>query len=270
MEGCNWYENTVSRYLWHLLPCLMHFVVSFRKITSWTLMKIWFSSQKLINVEKFITWTLHNASLKKNRQPYLTKTKQKQKKNNSLIVLNQLVETEQDAEPPCTVVWLQIEAYLVHNGCPLARIVMLDHVVDACCQLDPEEFRAKGEKNNDERPSKVGGQISRARLALSSYWGKLALPDAVGWVDDGLHYVVSNELPVFLRDVIDGCLGAWAVSLAPVLGYHVLKVNDTYDRKNKTQTMRWPYWNKKAHKMHFNDYYINHASWKKRRSHTLF
>jgi hypothetical protein len=48
-------------------------------------------------------------------------------------------------------------------------------------------------------------------------------------VDDGLHNVVSDELPVLLRDVIDRGLGGGAVALTPMLGYHVLKVNHTWE-----------------------------------------
>lgn len=58
-----------------------------------------------------------------------------------LIVFHELVKAEQDAEPPCSVVGLQIEANLVHDGGPLARVVMLDHVMDAGGQLYPEEFK---------------------------------------------------------------------------------------------------------------------------------
>lgn len=45
-------------------------------------------------------------------------------------------------------------------------------------------------------------QWKRAPLTLLSQqyvW----LPDALGGVNDGLHYVISNELPVLIRDVID-------------------------------------------------------------------
>lgn len=55
-----------------------------------------------------------------------------------LVVFDKLVKAEQDAQPSCTVVWLQVEADLIHDGRPLAGVVMLDHVVDTCCQLDPE------------------------------------------------------------------------------------------------------------------------------------
>lgn len=58
-----------------------------------------------------------------------------------LVVFDKLVKAEQDAQPPCTVVWLQVEANFVHDGRPLAGVVMLDHVVDTCRQLDPEEFK---------------------------------------------------------------------------------------------------------------------------------
>lgn len=58
-----------------------------------------------------------------------------------LIVFDKLVKAEQDAQPSGTVVWLQVEAYLVDNGRPLAGVIMLDHMVDACCQLDPDTFK---------------------------------------------------------------------------------------------------------------------------------
>lgn len=54
------------------------------------------------------------------------------------------------------------------------------------------------------------------------------LPDALGGVDDGLHDAVSDKLPVLVRNVIDRRLGAWTVTIAPVLSYHVLQVNDTW------------------------------------------
>lgn len=59
-----------------------------------------------------------------------------------LIVFDQLVEAEQDAEPSCTVVGLEIEANLVHDGRPLPRVVMLDHMVDAGCQLYSDKFKS--------------------------------------------------------------------------------------------------------------------------------
>lgn len=45
-------------------------------------------------------------------------------------------------------------------------------------------------------------------LSLYSASRAAWLPDALGGVDDGLHYVVSNELPVLLGDVIDRSLCA--------------------------------------------------------------
>ena len=65
-------------------------------------------------------------------------------RNVVLVVFDKLVKAEQDAQPPCTVVWLQVEADLVHDGRPLAGVVVLDHVVDTCCQLDPDEFKREG------------------------------------------------------------------------------------------------------------------------------
>ena len=61
-----------------------------------------------------------------------------------------------------------------------------------------------------------------------------SLPDALWGVDDGLHDVVSDELPVLLRDVVDGRLGGGAVSLTPVLGDHVLKVDHTWEGNTPT------------------------------------
>lgn len=58
-----------------------------------------------------------------------------------LVVFDKLVEAEQYAQPSCAVVWLQVEADLVHDGRPLAWVVLLDHVVDACCQLDPADIK---------------------------------------------------------------------------------------------------------------------------------
>lgn len=66
------------------------------------------------------------------------------KKSDLLIVFDQLVEAEQDAEPSRAVVRLQIEANLVHDGGPLPRVVMLDHMVDAGCQLYPDRFKSAG------------------------------------------------------------------------------------------------------------------------------
>lgn len=58
--------------------------------------------------------------------------------------------------------------------------------------------------------------------------GCVWLPDALGGVDDGLHYVVSDEQPVLVGDVIDSrSLCGCTVAITPVLGYHVLKVNHT-------------------------------------------
>lgn len=65
----------------------------------------------------------------------------KTENSDSLIVFDKLVKAEQDAQPSCTVVWLQVETDLVHDGRPLAGVVMLDHVVDTCCQLDPDKFK---------------------------------------------------------------------------------------------------------------------------------
>lgn len=69
------------------------------------------------------------------------------------------------------------------------------------------------------------------------------LPDALRWVDDGLHDVVSDELPVLIRDVINGFLCARLVSTTPVLSYHVLEINHTW-----TEDTRFRSWCKKQTK----------------------
>ncbi len=63
------------------------------------------------------------------------------KNSNLLIVFDKLVKAEQDAQPSCTVVWLHVEADLVYDGRPLGGVVVLDHVVDTCGQLDPDKFK---------------------------------------------------------------------------------------------------------------------------------
>lgn len=77
---------------------------------------------------------------------------------------------------------------------------MLDHVVNTCCQLDPEKFNRR--LSGWVTECKSDKLSSAPPLALLIQWG-LWLPDALGGVDDGLHYVVSNELPVLLGDVIN-------------------------------------------------------------------
>lgn len=61
----------------------------------------------------------------------------------SLVVFDELVEAEQDAQPACAVVWLQVEADLVYDGRPLAGVVLFDHVVDTCRQLDPGKVQIR-------------------------------------------------------------------------------------------------------------------------------
>lgn len=75
---------------------------------------------------------------------------------------------------------------------------MLDHVMDAGCQLYPDEFkRAVKRLANLENPP-ISAQPTLGRM----------LPDALGRVDDGLHDAVSDELPVLVRNVVDWCLCA--------------------------------------------------------------
>lgn len=80
-------------------------------------------------------------------------------------------------------------------------------------------------------------QISKRAIRVWGIWKALVallgrravwLPDALRRVDDGLHDVVSDELPVLLRDVLDRGLCACILSITPVLSYHVLKINHTW------------------------------------------
>lgn len=118
-----------------------------------------------------------------------------------LIVLDELVKAEQDAQPSRSVVRLQVEADLVHDRRPLARVVMLDHVVDTCGQLNSDKFKS----------TLVTFLLSICRHQKRG-WVVVGvcvpLPDALWGVDDRLHYVVSNKEPVVIRDVIDGSLCA--------------------------------------------------------------
>lgn len=60
----------------------------------------------------------------------------------SLICFNQLVERQQAAVPAAGVLRLQVHAYLVHNGGPAAREVMLDDDSQTDRQLSPgRKFR---------------------------------------------------------------------------------------------------------------------------------
>lgn len=119
-------------------------------------------------------------------------------KSGLLIVFDQLVEAEQDAEAYCPVVGLQIEANLVHDGRPLPRVVVLDHVVDAGCQLYSDQVKSADKKRVD---------LEKSHLDSGQHMSAV-LPDALGGVDDGLHDVVSDKLPVLVRNVIDRRLGA--------------------------------------------------------------
>lgn len=56
-------------------------------------------------------------------------------------------------------------------------------------------------------------------------------------MDDRLHYGVSNELSVFIRDVVDRRLCGRTISTTPVLSYHVLKVNNTYIERDLKKKM---------------------------------
>ncbi len=63
-----------------------------------------------------------------------------------LVILDQLVEAQQDAQPAATVIRLQVKADLIHNSCPSSRVVMLDHVVNASCELHSMKVRRKDYK----------------------------------------------------------------------------------------------------------------------------
>lgn len=88
----------------------------------------------------------HTAHVVSNTTWMQCRMTQLSNKSDLLIVFDQLVEAEQDAEAYCPVVRLQIEANLVHNGRPLPRVVMLDHMVDAGCQLYSDEVKSAGEE----------------------------------------------------------------------------------------------------------------------------
>ncbi len=70
-----------------------------------------------------------------------------------LVILDQLVEAQQDAQPAATVIRLQVKADLVHNSCPSSRVVMLDHVVNASCELHSIKVRRKEKIINESDPS---------------------------------------------------------------------------------------------------------------------
>lgn len=67
-----------------------------------------------------------------------------------LVILHQLVEAQQDAQPACTVVRLQVKADLVHDSCPSTGVVMLDHVVNASCELHSVKVSNKKKKVRKE------------------------------------------------------------------------------------------------------------------------
>lgn len=58
-----------------------------------------------------------------------------------LVILDQLVEAQQDAQPAASVIRLQVKADLVHNSRPSSRVVMLDHMVNASCELHSMKVR---------------------------------------------------------------------------------------------------------------------------------
>lgn len=131
-----------------------------------------------------------------------------------LVILHQLVEAQKDAQPVRTVVRLQVEADLVHDSRPSTGVVVLDHVVNASCELHSLKVRKK------RLEQKV------IRLPLPCTCG-CVLPDALWGLDDGLHYVVSNELPVLFRDVTGRRFSVCTISFTPVLCHHVLQVDHT-------------------------------------------
>lgn len=75
---------------------------------------------------------------------------------------------------------------------------MLDHMVDAGCQLYPDEFKMCRSRLVD---------LEKSHLDSGQHFAAL-LPDAFGGVDDGLNDVVSDKLPVLIGNVLDGRLCA--------------------------------------------------------------
>lgn len=118
-----------------------------------------------------------------------------------LVVFDELVEAEQDAQPAADLVRLQVEDDLFHDARPLVGVVLLDHVMDARRQLDPASIKGRGRlglQGGREDPSIVLGDDGR------SVW----LPDALRRVDDGLHDVFPDDHPVLLRDGVNEFLRA--------------------------------------------------------------
>lgn len=68
---------------------------------------------------------------------------------------------------------------------------MLDHMVDAGCQLYPDKFKR----------AVCDWQIWKSPVSTNTQ--AALLPDALWGVDDGLHDVVPDELPVLVGNVID-------------------------------------------------------------------
>lgn len=82
-----------------------------------------------------------------------------------LVVFDQLVEAEQDAQPAADLVRLQVEDDLLHDVGPLVGVVLLDHVMDARRQLDP---------------------------AVNKRWGRLGLAEKCVF-GGGLRSVLGND-----------------------------------------------------------------------------
>lgn len=140
-----------------------------------------------------------------------------------LVILDQLVEAQQDAQPAATVIRLQVKADLVHDSRPSSRVVVLDHVVNARCELHSMKARMKCKVIKESDPS----------FALCTCTG--VLPDALWGLNDGLHYVVSNELPVLFWDVTCRAFSVCIISFTPVLCHHVLQVDHTYTTTTKVR-----------------------------------
>lgn len=133
-----------------------------------------------------------------------------------LVVFDELVEAEQDAQPAADLVRLQVEDDLLHDVGPLVGVVLLDHVVDARCQLDPASVKRVGRLFRTG-----GGGLGGSFGVVRPVW----LPDALRRVDDGLHDVFSDDHPVLLRDGVNELLCSRLVGTAPVLSDHVLQIN---------------------------------------------
>lgn len=140
-----------------------------------------------------------------------------------LVILDQLVEAQQDAQPATTVIRLQVKADLVHNSCPSNRVVMLDHVVNTSCELHSIKVRRKDYK------------WKWSFIPPTMCTCTAVLPEAFWGLDDGLHYVVSNELPVLFWDVTGRPFSACIISFTPVLCHHVLQVDHTWTTTTRGQ-----------------------------------